>query len=292
MRYIEPVFRPPSEGDSYILQITYGCSHNRCSFCGMYRKKQFSIRPLEEILEDIRDASKVIPGTRRVFLADGDAFILKTDFLISVLEHLNKGFPHLQRAGIYANPHGILSKSNEELGELKKLKLSISYLGLESGSEDILKSVNKGFTAEEMINCVIKAQECDMKMSVIILLGLGGDIYSKEHALKTADALNRMNPKYLSALTLMPVPGTPLYEDYRKGNFKLIEAEDMLKELRLIIEHLELKGTIFRSDHASNYLPLKGRFPKDRENLLSNIDYTLEHINEEFSIIPEFLRGL
>jgi radical SAM superfamily enzyme YgiQ (UPF0313 family) len=258
----------------------------------MYRKKHFSIRPVEETLEDIKEASKVIPWTRRVFLADGDAFILKTDFLINILEHLNKAFPSLQRAGIYANPHGILHKSKEELEELKKLKLSISYLGLESGSENILKSVNKGFTAEEMIDCVRLAQDCGIKMSVIILLGLGGDRLSEEHALKTAEVLNRMNPKYLSALTLMPVPGTPLYEAYKKGHFILKEAEDMLKELRLIIENLKLEGTIFRSDHASNYLPLKGRFPKDKERLLSDIDYTLKHIDDDFSTLPDFLRGL
>lgn len=290
MRYIEPVFRPPSEGDSYILQITYGCSHNKCSFCKMYRKKHFSIRPMEEILEDIRDASKLMPWTRRVFLADGDALILKTDLLVNILEHLNKAFPSLQRVGIYANPHGILHKSKEKLEELKKLKLSIAYLGLESGSEKILKIVNKGFTAEEMIDCVRLAQDCGIKMSVIILLGLGGDKLSKEHAIKTAEVLNRMKPKYLSALTLMPVSGTPLYEDYRNGNFTLIEPEDMLKELRLIIENLDLEGTIFRSDHASNYLPLKGRFPKDKERLLSDIDYTLEHIDDD--LVPEFLRGL
>lgn len=218
MRYIEPLFRPPSEAESYILQITYGCSHNKCRFCGMYRNKKFTIRAGEEIFEDIEKAGRIFPFTRRVFLADGDALVLNTDKLVKILEELNKTFPLLQRVGIYANTRGILDKSEEELGALRKLKLKIAYLGLESGSEKILKLVNKGFTAEEMTECVIKAQKCGIKMSVIILLGLGGYEYSKEHAKKTSKILNRMQPLYLSALTLMPVPGTPLFEDKKMGN--------------------------------------------------------------------------
>ncbi|HPZ06930.1 MAG TPA: radical SAM protein [Candidatus Eremiobacteraeota bacterium] len=288
MNYSEPVFRPPSEADSFILQITYGCSHNKCTFCGMYRNKKFFIRPMDDIIKDITAAGKLFPGTRRVFLADGDALVLKTEILLKVLEELNKVFPQLQRVGIYGNPHGILRKDKEEIRQLKELKLGIVYLGLESGSEEILRDVNKGFTAEDMIECVRYSQEYDIKMSVIILLGLGGVKYSRLHAIKTAEALNRMEPRYLSALTLMPVGGTPLYEAVKKGDFILPKAEDLLKELRLLIENLNLKGTIFRSNHASNYLPLAGRFPKDKERLLAEIDYTIEHGN----LIPEFFRGL
>jgi len=292
MRYIEPVFRPPSEADSYILQITYGCSHNKCSFCGMYKSKTFKIRPMEEIKEDIKMASDLMPDIRRVFLGDGDAFILKSEALYEILDYLNRAFPLLQRVGIYASTMGILKKSEDELRALKEKKLSIAYLGLESGSQEILNSVNKGVTADEMVDCVVKAQNCGIKMSVIILLGLGGIKNSHKHAIETAKALNRMNPRYMSALTLMLVPGTCLVEDEDKGKFELPSAEGMLKELRFILENLDLKGTIFRSDHASNYLSLKGRFPKDKEILLSTVDYVLNNMNNRFVIRPEFLRGL
>ena len=292
MRYVEPVFRPPSEGDSYILQITYGCSYNKCTFCSMYKSKKFQIRPVEEVKEDIDRAKRVFPDERRVFLADGDGFILKTEKLVEILEYLNKAFPYLHRVGIYSNPHGILEKSEEELKTLKKLKLRIAYLGLESGSDLILKKVNKGYSSAEMIESVVKAQSCGIKMSVIVLLGLGGNDLMREHALKTAEILNKMEPRYLSALTLMPVKGTILYEEEKKGFFTLPGPSDILKEMKVIIENLNLKGTVFRSNHASNFLPLEGRFPKDKEFLINQINSILEDENMEDFLVPDFFRGL
>lgn len=290
MRYREPVFRPPSEADSYILQVAYGCTHNKCAFCAMYRGKSFRLRPFAEIKEDIKTASFFYPDTRRVFLADGDALVLKTEKLSAILDLLDKNFPHLQRVGIYASTKGILQKKDSELQSLKEKKLSITYLGLESGSEEILKKMNKGTTASQMTEAVQKAQNNGIKMSVMIILGLGGKELSEKHALETAKILNEMNPLYLSALTLMLAPNTPLYDDYRLGKFRQMSEKEFLAELKLIIENLELKGTIFRSNHASNYLPLKGRFPKDKQALLDTLQLFIDNFDPSL-LKPEFLRG-
>lgn len=287
--YVGSVIRPPSEADSLILQATIGCSHNRCAFCGTYLDKKFAIKPFDKLAREIEWAAKHLPYTRRVFLADGDAMVLSTKKLEQILDKLNASFPELQRVGIYANASGILSKSLDELILLREKKLGIFYLGLESGSETVLKKIDKGSTAAEMVDAVCKGQEAGMKASVIVLLGLGGDELSEEHAIESARAVNRMNPRFLSFLSLMLIPGTPLHDEWEKGRFKLLSAHEMLAEMRLIVQNLELEGTVFRTNHASNYLPLAGRFPQDKERILAAIDAGL---SGKVKLRPEFFRAL
>jgi len=289
VRYKGSVYRPPSEADSYLLQVTYGCSHNKCAFCASFLDKRFSLRPEAEVMEDIAMAAEAFPGTRRVFLCDGNALVLKTDRLARILDALGDAFPALQRVGIYANARDIERKPVEDLRLLRDKKLGIVYLGLESGSDEILTEMNKGATAEEMIRAVRKAEDNGIKSSVIMILGLGGRAKSREHAAASARVASAMNPRFLSCLMLMLVPGTPLHDRHRRGEFELLDAGEMLREIRCLVQDLELDGTIFRANHASNYLPLAGRFPKDKARLLAEIDRALQG---ETGLRPEFLRGL
>lgn len=291
MRYYGTVIRPPSEANSYILQITYGCSHNKCTFCPTYLDKPFKIRPINEVLEDIEMAKNQMPQTRRVFLADGNAMVLNTKKLVPILDALNSAFPELQRIGIYANASDILRKTNQELKELCAKQLLIIYIGLESGSNKVLKKVNKGATAQETTEAVKKAQEAGFKVSVIALLGLGGIDLWKEHAAATGKAISAMNPRFFSLLTLMVVPGTVLHKQMKQKKFVIPEPMEMLRELRLIIENTDVQsGCIFRTNHASNYLPLAGRLPNDKDRLLMTIDEALA--KGKSCLRPEYLRGL
>jgi radical SAM superfamily enzyme YgiQ (UPF0313 family) len=240
-------------------------------------------------MTDIAMAHKYVPHTRRVFLCDGDAMLLPTTYLLKILKALNMAFPDLQRVGIYANARDILKKTDNELAELATNKLTIGYLGLESGNDEILKRVEKGATAQEMIDAVHIAQTNGIKMSVIGLIGLGGPELSREHAIDTAKAVNAMNPRYFSLLTLMIVPGTPLAKDYESGKFKVLEADEMVKEVRLVVENLDTDRTIFRANHASNYAPLAGTLNKDKDRLLKEID---QYLSGNYDFRPEFLRGL
>ena len=319
MRYEGNVFRPPSEADSLLLQVTIGCSHNRCGFCAMYRDKEFRVRKLAEVLEDI-GAARDYYGTdvRRAFLCDGDAMVLPAAHLLKVLTALEETFPDLQRVGIYANARDILKKDEDELRELVRHKLSVFYIGLESGSDRILAWIDKGATAAEMVEAVKKAQAAGMKSSVIYLLGLGGRKLWQENAIESARAVSQMNPNYLSALTVTVIPGTPLAEsmkprintdEHRSGKpglsriaaasvrpgtvpgfprFELPSPEEFALELKLFLEHVDVKATVFRSNHASNYVPLAGRLPKDKERLIAELDSAIA--NHRFK--PEYLRGL
>ncbi len=291
MRYYGNVVRPPSEAWSYILQITYGCSHNRCTFCSTYLDKPFQVRPAREVMEDIAMARSIIPHTRRVFLADGNALVLSNRRLVPILEALNDAFPNLERVSIYANAQDILRKSEEELVTLRRKKLSLIYMGLESGDEEILQRVKKGATAAEMIEAVRKAQAVGFQMSVIGILGLGGRERSREHAIATAQAVSAMDPAYFSLLTLMVVPGTELHRQWKAGEFVLIKPLEMLAEMRVMIEHMEgLTHCVFRTNHASNYLPLAGTLPRDKERLLATLDCALAQ--GETVLRPEYLRAL
>jgi radical SAM superfamily enzyme YgiQ (UPF0313 family) len=289
MRYEGMIIRPPSEVDSYILQITYGCSHNKCTFCGTYLDKKFRVRPLSDVLNDIALAGKLIPHTRRVFLCDGDAMMLPTHHLLKILRALQMAFPQLQRVGIYTNARDILTKTDEDLNNLSQNKLTIGYLGLESGCDEILRRIKKGATSDEMIETVEKAQRNNIKMSVIGILGLAGKKLSQKHAIETAKVVSRMNPRYFSLLTLMLVPATELATDYQEGRFDLLEPEEMVKELRLIVENIDSEPMIFRANHASNYAPLAGTFNKDKKRLLNEID---SYLTGKYDFRPEFLRGL
>jgi radical SAM superfamily enzyme YgiQ (UPF0313 family) len=289
MRYVGNIFRPPSEADSLLLQATIGCSHNRCTFCAMYRDKQFRVRRLEGVLEDIAAAREYYgPGVRRVFLCDGNALILPTSHLLQILTALEQAFPDLQRVGVYANARDLLSKSVEELRELVRHRLSIFYLGLESGSDAILKLVDKGATADEMVAGVLHGMSAGMKSSVIFLLGLGGRKQWQENAIESARAVSQMNPTYLSALTVTVVPGTPLARQLGSGEFELPEPAEFAAELRLFLEQVDVRATVFRSNHASNYVPLAGRLPKDRARLVAELTEAIRH--HRFK--PEYMRGL
>ncbi len=289
MRYRGVVIRPPSEAESYILQVTYGCSHNACTFCPTYKGTRFRVRPMEEVEEDIAAASRLIPHTRRVFLADGNALCLPTDRLVRILQLLRTAFPRLERVGIYANGRDINVKTSEELRRLVGLGLGIVYLGLESGDDEVLARVRKLDTSEEMVRAVLKAKECGLLTSVIVLLGLGGREGSLRHARLSAEAVSRMNPHYLSALTLMVVPGTPLFEEWERGDFRMPDQMGLLEELREFISCCRLEGCVFRTNHASNYLPLKGILSRDREKLLGIIDQAFQRPE---MLRPEFMRGL
>src|SRR5688572_3151747 len=289
MRYVEPVFRPPSEADSYLLHVTYGCSHNECTYCAMYRTKTFSIRKEAEILEDVRAAAEAFPDTRRVFLLDGDALTAPTKRLLPVLAALREAFPDLQRVGAYVNAISVNAKSDAELKELKAAGFGIGYLGLETGDEETSRAIVKGATIEEQVRAVRRAQAAGIKMSVMVLLGIAGRARWREHAIATGRVLSEMDPRYVSCLCVTPVPGTPLYEQQQRGEFVLPTPAETLDELRLILEHTRVSAAVFRSNHASNWLPLGGRLPADRERLLEAVDLARAG---DIPLKPEWLRGL
>lgn len=289
MRYVGPVYRPPSEADSYLLQVTLGCSHNECTYCAMYRHKTFSARPLEEVLADVREAGRLAPDTRRVFLLDGDAMTLSTARLVPVLEALHAAFPRLQRVGSYVNAVSVLRKSDDDLRRLAALKLSIGYLGLETGDEVTAKAIVKGATVADEVLAVRRAQGAGIKMSVMVLLGMGGRARSKEHAQATAAALSEMDARFISCLCVTPVPGTPLHAAAAAGRFELPTPLETLDELETIVRDTRVSGSVFRSNHASNHLPLAGRLPADRERLLEAIDAARRG---ELPLVPDDWRGL
>lgn len=289
MAIVEPIIRPPSEAESFLLQVTVGCSADQCTFCGAYLNKPFAIKNFEEIILDIQRGRSLHSQTRRVFILDGDALVVNNTKLLPVLKELNEAFPMLSRISSYANGYNILRRTDKELHELYAHQLKLIYIGLESGNQDILDRCRKRSSAEEMVEAVRRAAKARIKSSVIVLLGLGGKRYSKEHVKDTITALNRMQPRYLSFLSLMVIPGTPLYEEILNGDFAELNPIELLKETHDIISGLKLEKTIFRCNHASNYLPLEGRFPKDKGRLLDSLQLALQG---ELKLKPEFLRGL
>ncbi len=289
LEYRGMVIRPPSEAGSFLLQATYGCSHNKCTFCITYRYTKFQVRPWEKVEADIILASRMNPRIRRVFICDGNAMCLSTPRLLQILESLDTHFEDLERVGIYTNAADILSKNDKELQSLYEHKLSIAYLGLESGNNTILERVKKGATAGDMIEAVQRAQEFGIDMSVIVLLGLGSNELSEIHAKDSAHTVSLMNPRYLSALTLMLLPGTALFHKYQNGKFDLMSPQAILEELRSLLEGIETEDCIFRTNHASNYLPLSGTLSQDRDKLLSIIDSAL---GDPDMLRPENFRAL
>ncbi len=286
-----PLWRPPSEAASYLLRVTVGCSYNRCTFCAMYRDRPFRVRRLEAIAAEIDAAAARDPGVRRVFLADGDALIARASLLAAVLERLRAAWPGLQRVSCYASPQALLARSEAEMAALRELGLSLYYLGVESGEDRVLAALEKGVTAAEMVAGAAKATAAGVKLSTIILLGAGGRSLSEPHARASAAVINRIQPRYLSTLALIPVPGTPLHEQVAAGRFQLPGPRELLEELRTFVAGLELTGTLFRSNHASNYLPLAGTLPKDKGRLLAEIDAALADPTGA-SLRPEWARGL
>lgn len=289
MPIIEPAIRPPAEADSFLLQITTGCSFNHCGFCGAYLGKPFGIKDEAEINRDIEEARRSYSDERRVFLMDGDALAVKNERLLPVLKKLAVAFPKLSRIASYANGYNIANRNDAQLKELFDHKLKLIYIGLESGNQDILDHYRKRSGVDEMVQAVLRAEAQGIKSSVMVLLGLGGKKHSQAHVRDTITALNRMQPRYLSFLSLMLVPGTPLYREAQDGEFEELDPLELLRETHDIIAGLELKKTIFRSDHASNFLPLEGRFPADKPKLLEVLQSAL---NGKVRLKPDFLRGL
>ena len=291
MRYHGTVIRPPSEARSYILQVTYGCSHNRCTFCGTYLDKPFRPREISQVQNDIELAGSSHSYTRRVFLADGDALVLSTNRLNYILDTLRGAFPDLERVGIYANAQNLLQKSLGDLETLREKGLGIVYLGLESGSDEVLTHIDKGVTAAEMIKAACKAKQAGLLVSIIGILGIADLGGSLQHAQMTGQVVSQMDPDYFSMLTLMLVPGTQLHQQWKLGAFQLLEAEQMLAELRHVIENLDgLTCCVFRTNHASNYLPLRGTLPRDKAHLLATLDAAMAQGRDIFR--PESWRGL
>jgi len=289
MPIIEPVIRPPSEAESFLLQVTLGCSADTCNFCGAYKNKPFRPKDQREIFSDIAHYARRYPNTRRIFLMDGDALVLSNRKLVPILRELKKAFGRLTRISAYANGSNIARKSDQELAELRAHKLTLIYLGLESGSQDVLDRCQKSSTVEQMITGVQRAAKAGIKSSVIVLLGLGSREQSQEHIKETIKALNRMQPRYLSFLSLMIIPGTPLAEQVQNGAFVMLNSKELLTEAYEILHGLDLKKTIFRSDHASNYLPLEGALPKDKQKILETLQAAL---NGTVRLRPEIFRGL
>ena len=292
MRYDSDIlYRPPGEWKSYLLQCTIGCSYNKCTFCAMYKEKKFRIRPVEEILEDIDMARDYYgPGLKRVFLMDGDAVIMKTDDLIRVLRKLYDTFPALEKVTTYAGPRSTLAKSPEELKAIRDAGLNRAYLGVESGSDAVLKSINKGVTAAQMLEAGQKLVAAGFDLWAMVLIGLAGQgEASRAHALDTAALINAMRPRHFSALTYLPERGTVLGDAAARGEFRLLTARQALEETRLLLERLEVEPLHFTSDHASNYLPLKGGLPEDKARLLSLLDGALSGGQ---AVRPELWRGL
>lgn len=276
VRYEGAVYRPPSEAYSLIVQVTIGCSHNGCTFCGMYKEKKFRIRDLKDIMEDLEQVKLTNGVVKKVFLADGDALVLETSKLKSILFKIRELFPDCERVGIYATPNDILRKSLDELYELKELGIGIVYLGVESGSDEILKSINKGVTAEKMIMAGKKVKESGIKLSTTLISGIGGNEKISENAIESAKLISAINPDYVGFLTLMLEPGTPIYKDIQNDIFHLLTPEEIMYELREFIYNVEVTNCIFRSNHASNYVALAGTLPQDKNNLLEDIDLALK----------------
>jgi len=290
MHYDMPLYRPPSEADSLIFQVTLGCSWNRCLFCGMYKGKRYQVRPWDAIEKDIIEMSLVQPLTTRVFLADGDALGVDTDHLIKVMTLINERFKRLERISLYAGPTNLKDKTLSELKALKDLKLDILYLGIETGNDELLARIHKGATSQEIIDGGRKAIDAGLRLSTIILLGLGGVQASLRHVKDSAKVVNAIDPHFLACLTLMLGPYQSLYEEkLMGGGFKLPDKRQTLQELRWFVEDLTLTDCRFGTEHASNYLPIGGQLGADKGRILELIDRALK---DERLLRPEWARGL
>lgn len=291
--YIEPVFRPPSEARSLILPVTNGCSWNRCTFCEMYtqEQKKFRARKPDDVLADIEKAARTLGGVRRVFLADGDAMVLPTRRLLEILGELRAAFPDLQRVSSYCLPRNLARKTVEELAELRAAGLQILYVGMESGDDEVLRRVNKGETAESTRSALLKMRAAGITSSVMVLNGLGGEVLSEQHAINTAHLCNETRPDYLSTLVVSFPQGE---ERFRAGfgeDFVPLSQDGLFREIRLFLEHLELERTVFRSDHASNYLVLKGTLGRDKQRMLDEVNLAIANPGAA-ALRPEWMRGL
>ena len=282
--YDTPVFRPPSEAESFILRVTRGCAHNSCTYCNMYRGVKFEKLTDDQIMRQIAMAySTDAEGVRRVFLADGDALVLPTERLLNILAVLKKYFPNLERVSSYAAPRDILAKSVEELTELRRAGLALLYYGMESGDAQTLKDIRKGVNDKQSIEAGKRVIAAGLKLSIMIILGIAGKEGSTRHALATAHAINEIKPTMLSALSLMLYRGSELKEQFERGEFHPLTPAQLMEELKLIMEHVDLPESehmIFRSNHVSNYIRLAATLPRDKEQLLKDIDKSILHLKQ------------
>ncbi len=298
IRYEGTLYRPPSEADSLILQVTIGCSYNECTFCGMYRDKRFRVRPQAELDAEIEWARATLGPVRKVFLADGDALIARADFLAALLERLTAAFPDLARVSCYASPQSLQVRSVAEMAALRERGLTTYYVGLESGHDEVLARLQKGVDAAELARVCGKANEAGVKLSTMILLGAGGRERagqgkpgSQAHARASASLVNAIAPRFVSTLVMTPVEGTPLHDEAQRGEVEELTPLDLARELREFLAALDVDGCIFRSNHASNFLALGGTLAKDQERLVAALDQVLaDPARARFR--PEWLRGL
>lgn len=290
MRYEGTVYRPPSEAGSLIIQLTIGCARNTCTFCNMYKDKKFRIRPLEEVAEDLAMARKYYNRikVRRIFLADGDALIVKTKDLLYIIDKCKEYFPEVERISVYGAPKDILGKTPQELRQLREAGLDMVYMGLESGSDAVLQAVKKGVTAAEMIEAGKKVREAGMVLSMTVISGLGGKKLWREHALGSAEVISAIKPEYVGFLTLMVEPGTEMYDELNRGEIELLDPQEVLDETELFIRNVDAEGTMFRSNHASNYIALGGTLNADRAQILAQIETS----RKRSKFRPDVFRGI
>lgn len=284
MKYEGIVYRPPSEAYSLIVQVTIGCSQNHCAFCSMYKTKQFRIRSTDEIIDDFMEAREMYPKIEKIFLADGDALICPVQDLEMILKLIRKKFPECRQVTCYASPKSILLKKTDELKRLCQLGLSMVYMGLESGSDKVLEYMKKGADSKEMIKAAEKIHNAGIRLSVTAISGLGGKKWWKEHAVETGKVLSEMKPEYAGLLTLMIEEGVPLEQEIKSGRFQLMNPYEILIETREMLEHMDCPGCIFRSNHASNYISLRGTLNKDKEKLIKQLDQAVSgsaHLKSE-----------
>jgi radical SAM superfamily enzyme YgiQ (UPF0313 family) len=289
MHYEGACIRPPSEADSILLQVTLGCSHNKCTFCGTYHDKRFRIKDDGTILSDILFAAKYMQDQDRLFLMDGDALIIPQQRLMWILERIKEHLPRVKRVGAYASVKGVKRKSLEDLMQLRRNNLGILFYGVETGDDEIRKAIHKGSTAETCIEMGRRVKEAGIELSVTVLLGIGGREKSLRHARATGELLSAMDPNFVGALTVMLIPGTPLYQDYVQGKFVLPDELGLLRELREMIACTNLTRGYFFSNHASNYLPIKAKLPSGKKKALDLIDAALRG---EIRLKPEWMRAL
>ena len=277
MRYVGDIYRPPSEAYSLLVQVTIGCSHNKCTFCNMFKEKQFKVRNPEEVLEDLAWARSHYSRVERIFLCDGDALCLANHKLIRILDYIRENFPECGRVTTYGRATDALRKTDEELRELREHGMTMVYLGAESGSARVLEMVNKGETREQVIQGVKRLENAGIKTSVTFISGLAGPDMWEEHAIETGKMIAEMNASYVSLLTLMLQPPAPMLEDYRSGKFKLLSPEEVLAETCLMLKYAKpSKPCVFRSNHASNYVSLRGNLPADNENMIASLKRCME----------------
>ena len=291
IRYEGKLWRPPSEADSLILQATIGCSWNRCTFCAMYRDKRFRVRKIDDLRPEIAWAAQHEGRVHKVFLADGDALMAKAGYLAEVLQELRAHLPDLRRVSCYASPQALAVRSVEEMAHLQALGLTHYYLGIESGDDATLERLDKGVDAAEMVRVANKAHEAGVVLSTMILLGAAGREGSLRHARASAEVVNAIQPRFVSTLVMTPVDGTPLGAEAARGEVDDMDPVELAAELRALVAGFELRGTIFRSNHASNYLALAGTLPKDKAKLVATLDAVLAS-PAAAPFVPEWLRGL